>query len=629
MSRIALKYWIAIVITALQTLLIGVVLWLTLSMRLGSIDMQMASKAQALGATTGEVARIALIRGEYDDLQPYVVKLTADPEIHLVRIADRTGRVVVSTDPSEVGLSAPPPPREGRTARLWLVDDIVNPSGKLGTLYVHLSDAMERRDYERARDVALFIAILGVMLSALVGVVFGHLLTRRLKVLADATQQIAAGYFDLALPVVGTDEVAKLSGLFNRMAESLRTHIATLKRSEERLRQAHKLEAVGRLAGGVAHDFNNILTLIRGHCDLVLPEVEHLPEVHEDVKVIIRATESAAALTRQLLAFSRKQVLQPRVINVNDLVAKTEAMLRRVIGEDVKLVSRLESSPWLVSADPGQVEQVILNLVVNAREAMPQGGTLTLETSNVVLDESYTQRHPGVRPGDCVMLAVSDTGQGMDAETMSRIFEPFFTTKKEGHGTGLGLATVHGIVQQSGGHLSVYSEPGHGTTLKVYLPRVEGTAVEEVPRPLFLTPLPSRGTALVAEDADGVRRLVKQVLHKRGFLVLEARSGEEALAVAAAHPGPIDLLVTDVVMPGMNGREMADRLAKERPGTKVLYMSGYTEDAIIAQGVLKGSIDFIEKPFSTFAFERKVAETLGRSERPSGSQDSTEGAAGT
>ena len=379
----------------------------------------------------------------------------------------------------------------------------------------------------------------------------------------------------------------------------------------EQLFQAQKMEAVGRLAGGVAHDFNNLLTVIAGHGDLALLQVQD-PGLREDIEVMRKAADSAAALTRQLLAFSRKQVLQPEIVQLNGLVASTDRMLRRVIGEDVQLKTRLEPDLWRVRADPVQVQQLIMNLVVNSRDAMPRGGTLTIETANVVLDDSYTSHQKDVRPGEYVLLAVSDTGEGMDAATLARVFEPFFTTKKEGKGTGLGLSTVYGIVKQSGGHVDAYSELGLGSTFKVYLPRAEASAEAPAPGAPDLAPEKGGATVLVAEDSDGVRRLIQMVLSRHGFEVLEARNGEEALAIAERHAGAIDLLVTDVVMPVLGGWETAERLSARRPGLKVLFMSGYTEDAILTKGIISGELDFLEKPFTPFALEQKVQEILAR-----------------
>jgi len=381
-------------------------------------------------------------------------------------------------------------------------------------------------------------------------------------------------------------------------------------RLETQLVHSQKMEAIGRLAGGVAHDFNNLLTVIISNADLALEERELKPALQKELEGIRQAGESASHLTRQLLAFSRKQVLQPRVLDLNALVARVERMLRRIIGEDVELVVHRGADLWSIRADPGQMEQVLLNLAVNSRDAMPQGGTLVIETGNVVLDEEYARRHPEARAGDHVLLAVTDTGHGMDAATLSRIFEPFFTTKGQ-HGTGLGLSTVHGIVRQSGGHVWPHSEPGRGTTFKVYLPRAgDQGAVEDEPR--VAVPERSRGeTVLVVEDAGGVRDLVVRVLEQRGHAVLQAGNGEQALTIAA-QAGEIVLLVTDVVLPGMSGRDLAASLARSRPSLGVLYMSGYTENGIVHRGVLDPGIDFVAKPFTVDQLVRKVEEILGR-----------------
>jgi two-component system cell cycle sensor histidine kinase/response regulator CckA len=381
---------------------------------------------------------------------------------------------------------------------------------------------------------------------------------------------------------------------------------------ENQFRQAQRMEAVGRLAGGVAHDFNNVLTAITGYSDLLLEDLG--PEDHKraDVEEIKAAALRAEALTRQLLAFSRKQVLQTRVLDLNGVVQTLDKMLRRLIGEDVKLDLSLSSALGAVRADPGQIEQVILNLAVNSRDAMPNGGSLTIETANVELDEAYTREHAGVLPGRYVMLAVSDTGIGMDAEIRSHIFEPFFTTKEQGMGTGLGLATVYGIVRQSGGYVWVYSEPGRGATFKIYLPQVdELPEVASLPAPV--QPVAGgRETVLLAEDDASVRAVVSDVLAQKGYRVLRAPDGQAALEMARAQQGVIHLLVTDIVMPGMTGRELAEALTAERPGLRVLYMSGYTDDAVVRHGVLDEGMPYLQKPFAPRALAFKVREVLDR-----------------
>ena len=384
----------------------------------------------------------------------------------------------------------------------------------------------------------------------------------------------------------------------------------TERRSLERqLLQAQKMEAVGRLAGGIAHDFNNILTAIFGYADLLTEEFPAGSPARQDLEEIRKAATRASALTRQLLAFSRQQVLAPVVLSVNDLVADVDKMLRLLVGEDVELRLNLARDAGNVRADSGQLQQVIMNLVVNARDAMPTGGKLVIETADAELTEQYAELHQAVIPGRYVMLAVSDTGVGMDAQTKARIFEPFFTTKEKGKGTGLGLSTVYGIVKQSGGYVWVYSEPGHGTTFKLYLPRVDAPAEPQAP-PRETATLTGTETILLAEDDEILRPLTKGLLTKLGYTVLDAKSAEQALAVAGARQGPIHLLVADVVMPGASGRELARRLAQSRPETRVLYVSGYTDDAIVHHGMLDPGLKFLQKPFTPAALARKVREVL-------------------
>ena len=380
-----------------------------------------------------------------------------------------------------------------------------------------------------------------------------------------------------------------------------------LRRTEAQLRQAQKMEAVGRLAGGIAHDFNNLLTTILGTSDLLLEELPKEKQWREDVEEIRKAGDRAASLTRQLLAFSRKQVIEAATLNLNETVSTVSNMLRRLIGEDIELVTRLDPALEMIRADPGQVEQVLMNLVVNSRDAMPSGGVLIIETANVQI-ETEKGGISGVPSGSYVMLAVSDNGIGMDAETQSHIFEPFYTTKEQGKGTGLGLATVYGIVRQSGGYVSVYSEPGVGTTFKVYLPPVQDTPV---PKPLALI-LPRSGseTILVAEDEPAVRNLTRRVLEAHGYAVIVASGAEEALALSRGYGGRIHLLLTDVIMPGMSGPELAERMSAERKDARVLYMSGYTDTAISHHGVLEPGIWYLQKPFSPVGLAEKVREVL-------------------
>jgi PAS domain S-box-containing protein len=391
----------------------------------------------------------------------------------------------------------------------------------------------------------------------------------------------------------------------------LANDVTEKKKLEAQLLQAQKMEAIGQLAGGVAHDFNNLLGVITGYTDLLLKDLGAQHPGTRRAEQISKAAERAAGLTRQLLAFSRKQVLQPKVLDLNAVVTHIETMLRRLIGEDIQLVTVLNEAVGRGKAAPGQIEQVIVNLAVNARDAMPKGGKLIIETANIDLDGNYAGTRTDVTPGPYTMLAVSDTGHGMDAETMSRVFEPFFTTKEEGKGTGLGLSTVFGIVKQSGGHVGVYSEVGRGTTFRVYLPRVDddgeaapGGAARPEPR------RPRAETILLVEDAEVLRMMIQEMLETAGFQVLAGGSPEEALAVVEAHSGPIHLLLTDVVMPRMSGPQVAERVKAAWPGVKVLYMSGYTDQAVVHHGVLEGASHFLQKPFTTDALLRRVSEVL-------------------
>lgn len=384
-----------------------------------------------------------------------------------------------------------------------------------------------------------------------------------------------------------------------------------VRRSEGQLRQAQKMEAIGNLAGGVAHDFNNLLSVILSYSDLIAAELGPDSPLRADLEEIHAAGVRAAQLTRQLLTFSRKQVVQVRSVDLNDVYVEMESMLRRLLGEDVELTWIAPAELGKIAADPGQMEQVIMNLAVNARDAMPRGGKLTIETAEIVLDEDYALEHVGVRAGRHVMLSVSDTGAGMDEATQARIFEPFFTTKGVGKGTGLGLATVFGIVQQSGGSIGVHSAPGRGTTFKVYFP--SGDPADTIPGS---SPAAGRGpargseTILLVEDEERVRVVTRTILRKYGYNVLEAQSGGDALLLCEKEPGTIHLLLTDVVMPRMSGRHLAERLLVVRPATKVLYMSGYTDDAVVRHGVLESTIAFIQKPITPEALARKVRETL-------------------
>lgn len=381
---------------------------------------------------------------------------------------------------------------------------------------------------------------------------------------------------------------------------------------EDQLRHAQKMESIGRLAGGVAHDFNNMLTVIQGYCALMQDQIPAGDPLLADLNQIRRASERASTLTRQLLAFSRQQVLAPTVLDLNELVANLQKMLGRLIGEDITLSTVLQPGLWSIIADPGQMEQVIMNLVVNARDAMPTGGQIILETDNVYIDANYAQTHLEVPIGPCVLLVITDTGHGMDKPTLARIFEPFFTTKEQGKGTGLGLATVYGIVKQSGGHITVYSEPGQGTTFKIYLPATESPATPLTPPPTQPAARAGTETILLVEDDEMVRHLVQRELQAKGYTVMEASSGDKALALVKRHKGEIDLLLTDVVMPQMSGRELAEQLKELYPQIKVLFISGYTSDSVVRRGLLTAEIEFLPKPFSLGKLASKIREVLER-----------------
>ena len=380
---------------------------------------------------------------------------------------------------------------------------------------------------------------------------------------------------------------------------------------EQQFQQAQKMDAIGRLAGGVAHDFNNLLTVILGHCELLLADFDAGDARQHNIMEIQKAGTSAAGLTRQLLAFSRKQIIEPTLLDLNEVLTGMRTMVERLIGEDVRIVLRLQHGLGPVMVDRGQIEQIVINLAVNARDAMAGGGTLTIETANVELDADYPKTHLAANPGPYVVLTVSDSGTGLTAEVKERLFEPFFTTKDVGKGTGLGLSTVHGIVQRAGGSINVYSELGLGTSFKVYFPRQDATATAaQLPPPAAWMHSGMR-TVLIVEDADGLRALSRRMLERQGFAVLVAANGDEALEQFERNPS-IDVLLTDVVMPGISGPELTRRLEERCPALKVVYMSGYTEETIVHHGVLRPGIAFLHKPFTSEALGRKIHEVLDR-----------------
>ena len=520
--------------------------------------------------------------------------------------------------------------RDGKTPVLTLARPIV------GTPWLILIEFPDDVVLKPVNGFVKRMLIIGVLLFV-IGVASAFVLSRNITVplneLTDGATAISRGDHSRTVNINRKDELGELATAFNAMVEKLREsqrelehkvqeRTAQLEESNRRLDEAlhhtenqlvqsQKLEAVGRLAGGISHDFNNLLTVILGYTDISKRNLKEGDPLLRNLEEISKASERAASLTRQLLAFSRKQVMQPKVFDMNTVVSDLRKMLRRMIGEDVELRVSLEPELGNIKADPVQLEQVIMNLVVNARDAMPKGGKLSIETSNIYLDEAYAREHVSVVPGEYVMLAISDTGCGMDEETRQQIFEPFFTTKEPGKGTGLGLSMVYGIVRQSGGNIWVYSEEGTGTTFKIYFPRVTAAAQEYKRTNGFVEAPTGCETILLVEDAGLVRTLARQVLETAGYCVLEAASAEAALKVCDSINGTrIDLLLTDVVMPGMSGNDMSKILLARQPDMPVLYMSGYTDDAIVQHGVLEPGINFLQKPFTPAALAMKVREVL-------------------
>jgi two-component system cell cycle sensor histidine kinase/response regulator CckA len=429
---------------------------------------------------------------------------------------------------------------------------------------------------------------------------------------AGAHDFVVKGKLTRLLPAIDRElRDAKAREAHRRAQDALRESEKALRRSEDQLRQAQKMEAIGRLAGGVAHDFNNMLSVVLSYTGLILADMKSDDPLRPDLEEIRKAGERAAGLTRQLLAFSHQQVVLPKIVDLNQIVGGIETMLGRLLGADVEVT--LLPAPRLgkVKADPGQVEQIVMNLVVNARDAMVHGGKLTIQTNNVDLDEHYASEHLGVTAGPHVMLAVTDSGVGMDKETQAQVFEPFFTTKDKGKGTGLGLSIVFGIVKQNGGHIWLYSEPGKGTTFKVYFPRTDETANPISSQPPGSEDLRGSETVLLVEDDEQVRAVARGILRRSGYTVLEAPGPGEALLVVEKYSGKIELLITDVVLPRMNGPELAERIRKSRPDMKVLFMSGYTDEAIIQHGILDSGVTFLQKPITVTSLTTKVREALG------------------
>jgi signal transduction histidine kinase len=461
-------------------------------------------------------------------------------------------------------------------------------------------------------------------LSFILPVLSRALTVRRLRVEnSDLRQRVNERTIQLE---ARTKEVSEMNAsLEQRIAERtadlerangmLQKEMQEREKAEKELRQTQRLEAIGRLAGGVSHDFNNLLGVILGQSEILLDR-QHDVAITRGLEMIMDSAKRGATLTRQLLAFGRRQVLETKILNLNTVLTDVEKLLRRVIGEDIELEFKTDAALASVEADPGQMEQVILNLAINARDAMPMGGKLAIATANVDLDEAFADHRVDVRPGSYVQLVVSDTGCGMDEQTLSRIFEPYFTTKEQGKGTGLGLATVYGIVKQSGGYIWVYSEPGLGTTFRIYLPMVSAVARADVPVSISEGSFHGSETILVVEDDSSLREVTCEFLRGSGYTILQAGSPEEALRIAEQHKGPIDFLLTDVIMPGMNGRELATRLSVSRAQIKVLYVSGYTDGVVRdgVHGVLEPGLNFLQKPYTRFQLTRRIREVLDPSQ---------------
>jgi len=477
-------------------------------------------------------------------------------------------------------------------------------------LIVLKSDAEALASLGRLNHMLVGLGLIVVLAGVTLVYVISDTFTKPLGSLVEGVRALEEGDFRFPLTAAGGDEVARVTRAFESMRDTLERNQEQREQLEEQLRQAQKMDALGRLAGGVAHDFNNLLTVIKGNSDLALERMKPTDAVRGNCEQIRRVADRAALLTRQLLAFSRRQMLQPKILDLNELIVEMGRLLQRLLREDIEYKVHLGEPLGRVQADPGQMEQVLLNLIVNASDAMPKGGTLTVETENVSVDAQYAQMRQPLAPGDYVMLAVSDTGFGMDANIKARIFEPFFTTKEPGKGTGLGLATVYGVVKQSSGYIFVDSEPGTGARFEIYLPEV-AEKVEVIPADnnRAAKVRGGRETVLLVEDEADVRALTCEFLKAAGYQVLTAVDGEQGLDIGHKFAEEIDVLVTDVVMPRMRGPELARRLKRLLPGLKVVYMSGYTEELSEGQSILEGA-SFLQKPFSRDALLRQIHDTL-------------------
>ncbi len=599
----SLKYRIALTIFVLEALMMWAVLTRTISRFDEDTRRHLGESENVVLDLLTRVGRGVLLTQEYAEMQPYLERAGEDPRVLRAMLADDRGIVVASLEGGDIG--KPFGPGSSDSERFWRREDISNASGLSGTVAVEFSNRVLIERSTAIRRDAIGIAVVGMSLIAVVGVATGVLLTRKLDRVSAAARKLAGGDRKARSGVTGPDEIGELGRSFDEMADALETERRQLEASENRLRQAQKMEAIGLLAGGVAHDFNNILTVINGYCDLMLGR-DPQPE-RDRLDAISKAAQRATSLTQQLLAFSRQQVLRPRVMNLNAIIVETNNMLRRVIGEDIAVSTKLEPALGLIKADPGQIQQVLMNLAVNARDAMTQGGQLAFETKNVVVLEADAAVRGGLRPGVYVQLVVRDTGVGIPPDVLPHVFEPFFTTKEIGRGTGLGLSTVYGIVKQSEGYIYVSSEPGRGAEFELFFPRADGVA----PPAADFAPAaanPGCGTVLLVEDEPSVRALVRDVLVENGYRVLEARDGAVALEVLDRHRGEVLCVLTDVVMPGMNGLELATLINRRHPEVRVLFTTGYFSGAPIP--ALSGGEHLLKKPFGARELLGKLRDVL-------------------
>ena len=600
-------------------------------------------------SSTDWAVSLLLDEGDMKAVQRLLESLGASPQLKDVRLYNPRGWVIAGSNPSEVGkkitekivddvFSRKMLRAVSKSAQRLMMSEYsvaIPIRGKeyssqqasdiSAVLFLRVNpDTVSRESLTFINTLVNLILVATLLMILIIGTFTYYWIIRPLRLFTAATSKIRDGDYGSKVLVHQQDEFGSFAEAFNNMLEEIEKKNAALTQysnhlegkvleTNEKLLQSQKMEAVGRLAGGVAHDFNNILTGILGYSDILSAEIPSDHSNSKFVNEIHKAAKRAAALTNQLLAFSRKQIMKPQVLHLNDLIRNLEKMLERLLGEDIELEAVLQEGLWQGQADPSKIDQVLMNLAVNARDAMPDGGKLVIETRNARLDPDYTKRHPGIaKPGDFVMFSVSDTGTGMDKETLSHLFEPFFTTKELGKGTGLGLSTVYGIVKQSGGYIWAYSEPEKGTCFKTYLPRVheEKSPSSEICMHSSGSSKCYNETILVVEDDVTVRSLVPLMLRQEGYIVLVASDGEEALRMFQNHDGIIDLVITDVIMPKMNGPELADRLTQLKPNLKVLFTSGYTSNIIVHHGVLNPGVAFLEKPLIMETLSRKIREVL-------------------